>query len=316
MKHLHRNLDKLFYYYSVAKNESFNEAARELNVSQPALSYAVRDLEALLSIKLLNRDRSGTRITPEGRHLLNKCEEIFNDLEILETQIANSGETPIGTIEFGTYDCYIDFFWTSCYPALIGKFPSLKIKLHTEAVRENIIEGLLDRKLDLAMVAGDIKAAGIDGCPLYHDSCSFFVSTNKKDTPWLKNYTLDIESLNNYPLIYERLDETPHSSNFFHSKLLDLGITAPPAASVRGIEVVKSLTLAGFGIGILPYWHAQHEIENKNLRELKVGKLKKGDLCPHNVNLFWHSSLTGCQAIQILKDNIYQHAKGLFPKAN
>lgn len=312
MKVFQQNLDKLHYFYAVAKNESFHAAAKELHISQPSLSYAVKELEKILNLELLKRDRSGTRTTPEGRILMDLCDNIFSDLSLVERAILDAGETPAGKVEFGTYDVFVGTLWPECYSNLISKYPKLDLKLTAEADRENIIEGLVTRKFDMATVAGVVDASGIDGCKLYSDSVGFFVSSKKSKVKWLKSVDLSIKELNKLPLIYERLEEPVNSKSFFHNKLLEYGIDTPPIVSVRGIETVRTLTVQGLGVGVLPYKHVKKQLMNKSLIELNIAKLKKGTLCPHDNNLFWQSSLTGSKAIGLIKDTFCEVAKKIY----
>ena len=57
------------YFLSVLDNKSFNLASEKLNISQPAISKAISDLEQILSVKLINRLPKGVEATEYGKIL-------------------------------------------------------------------------------------------------------------------------------------------------------------------------------------------------------------------------------------------------------
>ena len=62
---------QLEYFHEIAATGSINEAARRLNMSQPPLSYQIKQLEAELKVKLFERTRAGVTLTEAGKLLLH-----------------------------------------------------------------------------------------------------------------------------------------------------------------------------------------------------------------------------------------------------
>ena len=65
------DLRQLEYFREIADTGSINEAARRLNMSQPPLSYQIKQLEAELKVKLFERTRAGVTLTEAGKLLLH-----------------------------------------------------------------------------------------------------------------------------------------------------------------------------------------------------------------------------------------------------
>ena len=76
-------LRHLRYFIAVAEELHFSRAAERLHVSQPPLSRQIRDLEAELKVKLLERDRQGVQLTPVGRAVLVRSRKLVYDAESL-----------------------------------------------------------------------------------------------------------------------------------------------------------------------------------------------------------------------------------------
>lgn len=78
------NLQQCRYVEVIARCGSFNQAARELFVSQPNLSSSIKDLETELGVKLFNRSNMGTRLTEDGYDFLKYAKRIIGELDLLE----------------------------------------------------------------------------------------------------------------------------------------------------------------------------------------------------------------------------------------
>ena len=77
-------LQQLRYVIEVAKTGSMNVAAKQLFVSQPSLSMAIRELENDVHISIFERTTKGVVITAEGEEFLGYARQIINQVELLE----------------------------------------------------------------------------------------------------------------------------------------------------------------------------------------------------------------------------------------
>src|SRR5215471_5280243 len=76
----------LRYFVAVAEERSFSRAAEKLHVSQPPVSRQIRDLEAELGVKLLDRNRQGVRLTPLGNAVLAKARALIRDSDMFKAE--------------------------------------------------------------------------------------------------------------------------------------------------------------------------------------------------------------------------------------
>jgi LysR family transcriptional regulator, benzoate and cis,cis-muconate-responsive activator of ben and cat genes len=79
-------LRHLRYFLAVAEERSFSRAAEKLHVSQPPLSRQIRDLEAELGVKLLDRNRQGVRLTRLGYAVLAKARALIRDADSFKAE--------------------------------------------------------------------------------------------------------------------------------------------------------------------------------------------------------------------------------------
>lgn len=83
-------LTQLRYVAKVAECGSITEAARQLYISQPSLSSAVRELEAELGIVIFNRSARGISLTPDGSEFLSYARQILEQTELVEQRYAHA----------------------------------------------------------------------------------------------------------------------------------------------------------------------------------------------------------------------------------
>lgn len=81
------DLNKLYYFYIVAKNEHVTKAAEELHISQPALTKAVKLLEDEMGIPLFRKEKRNIKLTVFGKFLKNKLEDVFKTINDIPAEI-------------------------------------------------------------------------------------------------------------------------------------------------------------------------------------------------------------------------------------
>ena len=82
-------LTQLNYAITVANAKSMNEAARELFISQPSLSSAIKDLEEEVGIELFRRTNRGISVTPEGEEFVGYARQVVEQYQLMENKYIN-----------------------------------------------------------------------------------------------------------------------------------------------------------------------------------------------------------------------------------
>ena len=99
-------IEQLEYVAAVSRHGSLRRASEQLHVSQPALSEAIRNLERELGVTLLDRHRSGAKISLAGRELLQPMADVLESVARLcaaaGDQLATRRLLRIGTVNAGT----------------------------------------------------------------------------------------------------------------------------------------------------------------------------------------------------------------------
>ena len=126
---LEQHLEKLRFFSTVARLGSFHAASSELRITQPAISRAIMTLENAINAKLFERSRSGVKLTPEGRLLLDFSDSLSCRMIDLEKRIQNPSDESAGVVQIGTFESLAFYLWPKLLKSMKRKVPSLLVRL-------------------------------------------------------------------------------------------------------------------------------------------------------------------------------------------
>jgi len=141
----------LRYSLAIARFGSFTRAAESLHVAQPALSVAIKKLEAELGVTLFVRKAHRVEPTIEGGILLARAERIFNEMDSAIHEIADAVELRSGVVRLGMPP----MFGLEYFPSVIAQFHAAYPKISMTMIEGSADEvgGLLDAgAIDIAMI--------------------------------------------------------------------------------------------------------------------------------------------------------------------
>jgi DNA-binding transcriptional LysR family regulator len=160
-------IEQLEYLAAVTRTGSLRRAAEQLHVSQPALSEAIRKLEAELGVVLLERHRSGARISPAGRELLQPIVDVLESVARLKAaagdQLATRRLLRIGTVNAGTASLVLPA--VRAFQAVHRRAAVEVRNLQQDEIQVSLAEGTLDLGL-VNLLDGDDVPPGLEPTPL------------------------------------------------------------------------------------------------------------------------------------------------------
>lgn len=144
-------LRQLRYFVAVAHRKHFTQAARELNLAQPALSQQIQQLERELGVALFERTSRRVGLTSAGEALLVRAEHILAEVEWAQMEMQQYTELARGRVVIGALQSLEAFR----FPALLSRFHTryqgIEIVLREEAT-ERLLELLNTGQLDLTVI--------------------------------------------------------------------------------------------------------------------------------------------------------------------
>ncbi|MCD0448573.1 LysR family transcriptional regulator [Actinocorallia sp. API 0066] len=239
-------IEQLEYLAAVTRAGSLRRAARELHVSQPALSETIRNLERELAVTLLDRRRSGAGISADGRELLPY---IMDVLEAVDRLGRAAGERREGarTVRLGTVNSATVPLLAPAIQAFRRGRPDARVEV-LQAQQADIHRQLLEGSLDLGLVnalTGDDLPPDLDSTRLLRGRV---VACVRPGGPLAALAEVGPGDLLAEPLIVMRAGYLMH--RYVHR--LFGGRTPPYSYSADGAEMGKLLVAEGLGATLLP----------------------------------------------------------------
>ena len=147
-----QNLSHYKIFYEVARAGNISKAAKELYISQPAISKAIGKLEDSLDTVLFTRNSRGVQLTKEGHILFEHIRFAFDELTAAELELKRFREFHMGHIRIGVSNTLCRFIMVSYLKGFIEKYPHVKITIENQSTSQTLAM-LEQQKIDLGLVA-------------------------------------------------------------------------------------------------------------------------------------------------------------------
>lgn len=262
------NIDFELYriFYTVANHSNITKASEELNISQPAISKSIKNLEEQLGGQLFVRTKRGVNLTEEGKEFysyikqaieyINNAENKFTDLINLET----------GCIKIGISNSLTKQFLLPYLEKFHELYPKIDIQILTN-VSSDLLSRLKNGLLDIVILNLNNKSFSNDieiiKCKRVNDC--FVVNKNYSD---LIGKELSLEELNNYPLVLQ--SKGSNTRAFLDNIARENNIVLKPNIELASYSLVVEFSKIGLGIGYVTKEYIKNELKNKELFKLKI----------------------------------------------
>lgn len=154
------NLSLYRIFYKVAKAGSISEAARELYLTQPAVSAQIRALEDELHTRLFFRTGRGVILTPQGEMLIGYIERAFALLESGEDKLRDIAGLRDGILRIGASDMTLRFYLLDHLQKFHAIYPGVRLHV-TNAPTPDTLGALRAGQIDFGVISGESSAAHI-----------------------------------------------------------------------------------------------------------------------------------------------------------
>lgn len=252
----------------LAETGSFTATAKQLHLSQSAISHAMKALEQEIGCRLLDKMGKAVVLTQAGEQLLAHAQKILAEMEAARSQLGRLGKWGSARLRIGAST-------TACQHVLPGvlrefkeSFPQCAISIEPGDTPE-MIEALRAHRIDLAVNLEPHRGEALEFRPLFTDELQFIVSPLH---PWARagRVSRDDIARQNYILYgktsytFRMIEQYFREEQIVLHSLLDLG----------NMEAIKELVKLGLGVSILAPWTARQELREKSLVALPLGRRK------------------------------------------
>ncbi len=260
------NFKQLEAFVRVAEMQSFTRAARQMFMSQPAISFQIKALEEHLQVSLFRRDEKKVLLTEAGRLLLPEARQMLGHYKKIKAGLESLQGLETGRLSVGAGTIPGEYL----LPTFIGRFrkehPGVKVKMRI-AGSGDVINWIKEREIDLGVVGSAVEGDNLELVPWLDDELVLVVPAGHHRAGKL----IDIAELTG-----ERYILREEGSGTRHSIA---GILGQNGLALEELEVemelgstraVLSAVQAGLGVGFVSRWAACEALAAGKIGEAKI----------------------------------------------
>lgn len=239
-------LSVLRYLVAFADEGTFSRAAERCHVSQPTLSVAVQNLEEELGVRLIERGKGHTTLTPVGERVVAQARRVLEETRRIEA-VAEAGKDHLGgEFRLGVIHTVAPYLLPELIGAMRGLAPEARLFIE-ESMTSLLIDALKYGKVDAVIVALPFELSGVCIRPLYDEPFRVVVP---RGHAWAARREIRARDLREVDLLVLK------AGNCFREQVLDAcpEISHADGALREGhsIETVRCMVASGYGVSVLP----------------------------------------------------------------
>ncbi len=265
------NFNQLRAFYHAGKSQHFTQAAKELFISQPAVTAQIKSLENMFNLTLFRRKGRKLYLTSEGRILFEQVSKIFEYEKTIEKTIKDMRNLSVGMLRIGTTKTYARHLMPSLLSYFFKVHPEIKITVNEGSAQEMILD-LLEFRNDVAVMSKVIAREELTFTPFRREPIVLILSPAHRlaASGWIT-----FEQLANEPII---MKEPGSGTRKEVEALFETHGRVPHILMESGnIELIKQLAMQGKGLSFL--------VNSAVAEEISAGKLAKLQLKGFEVSL-------------------------------
>ncbi|HEX2732371.1 MAG TPA: LysR family transcriptional regulator [Polyangiaceae bacterium] len=261
------NLNQLRVFNAICEELSMTAAARRLQISQPAVSKQLSELEQSIGTALVDRLPRGIRLTQAGELLKLHARRLFQAEEGAELALAELLGLSAGRLSVGASTTIGGYLVPPLLGEFSARFPKIVLEL-TIGNTEAIIQAVLEGELDLGLTEGLVTAEGVEHSVFAHDTMVAIVTAKH---PQAGKRGLPVRELAALPWISRERGSGTRA--VIEAALAARGVRVEPSMTLGSTEAIKNAVAAGLGCAMVSRKTVELELEIGRLVELDVDGL-------------------------------------------
>ena len=248
---------RLQVFATVAKLLSFTKAAEALHMTQPAVTFQIRQLEESFNTRLFDRTHNRISLTEAGELVRDYAERILLLYKEMDNEVRTLTGDVLGPLIVGASTTIGEYF----IPGVVGAFqsqnPDVKVRLHV-ANTNTIIQMVENNQLDIGIVEGPVNNKNLVTDVVWDDE---LVLICEKGHPLASKKSANVDDLTNFPFIGR--EEGSGTREVMEGYLGELGLDADQLEVTMELgspESIKNAVAAGLGISIISITTMEKEL--------------------------------------------------------
>ena len=250
-------------FKEVADSGNISVAAKNLYISQSAVSQSIKQLETALQARLFARNPRGVTLTGEGQMLYQYVRSALGLLATGEDKLTQAQQLLLGTLVIGASDTVTSFFLTPYLDAFHRKYPGIRLKI-VSGRSAKVLSMLKSGAVDIAFASSPMDSS-MECWPCF-STHSVFVAG--REYPCDFDHVYSYAEIAQFPLIL--LERKASSRIFLEQEFLKAGISLTPEIELSSRSLLVSLSRIGLGVAGVTQEFVEKELESGEIRLLKT----------------------------------------------
>lgn len=258
------NFELYKVFVKVADSGSLTKAAKELYLSQPAISKSIKQLEEQLGGKLFNRTTKGMELTKEGKMVYGYVKQATELIDMAEYRHSRLKNISTGLVNIGASDTICKGYLLPIIKKYHKLYPDVMFNVTNRTSKETI-SLLKTGKVDIGFVNLPVTDSYLDIKPVIKTEDIFVC-----DKEFIKKIThpLTFEQLNEFPLVI--LETLSNSRQQVDKYIESKGASLKPAIELGSLELVADFARIGYGIGLVTREFVKKDLDEGTLFEVPL----------------------------------------------
>ena len=264
---MNQNLSSYRIFYTVANTGNISKAAKELYISQPAISKSIQKLEESVGCKLFSRSSRGVVLTDEGKLLYEHVSEAFETLTMGEEKLKRSIELGVGHLKIGVSSTLCKYLLLPYLKEFIRQNPHISISISCQSTNDTL-KLLEDNKIDIGLIGKpeNLKNIHFDFLGEIED---IFVAAkdylrNLKARGIQKDHILQSSTL-------MLLDKNNMTRQYIDDYLQENQIIIKDSIDISDMDLLIDFARIGVGVACVIKNFVREDLENGTLVEIPLG---------------------------------------------
>ena len=264
---MNQNLSSYRIFYTVANTGNISKAAKELYISQPAISKSIQKLEESVGCKLFSRSSRGVVLTDEGKLLYEHVSEAFETLTMGEEKLKRSIELGVGHLKIGVSSTLCKYLLLPYLKEFIRQNPHISISISCQSTNDTL-KLLEDNKIDIGLIGKpeNLKNIHFDFLEEIED---IFVAAkdylrNLKARGIQKDHILQSSTL-------MLLDKNNMTRQYIDDYLQENQIIIKDSIDISDTDLLIDFARIGVGVACVIKNFVREDLENGTLMEIPLG---------------------------------------------
>lgn len=251
-------------FKEVAETGNISVAAKNLYISQSAVSQSVKQLETSLQARLFSRSPRGVRLTSEGQMLYDHVRTALGLLQTGEDKLSQAQQLLIGTLVIGASDTVTSWFLTPYLEQFHRQYPGIRLKI-VSGRSASVLSELKAGLVDIAFATSNVDGASVNCVPCFSTHTSFVAGPS---CPCDFDHVYSMEELASLPLIL--LERKANSRLFLDQYFQKAGITLSPEIELSSRSLLVSMARIGLGVAGVTTEYVQKSLQLGDVSMLRM----------------------------------------------